>query len=233
MGNNFAGLIDVIAMNSEDSLVYRLMIAGVETTLDSAKITILNPSRTEIVTQTNATVSGSSASYLRTWAEATFPVDYGYIAQWELTHSGGTIEKREAFFLVSRRRFESQLSDTDLTSTERMTLPDGDTSFSAFRNNAWNEIEATVSQEVGTYAGNVFFPEQFFLAHKYLSWALFFQSRSIDPDSMDAKKAEDYYNRSAEQVSKVLSVIDVDLNEDGIIGDAEKALSFSGVRVLR
>lgn len=237
-----------------DSISYRLQIAGKDTTLTSASLAIHSRGGSELVASTAATTDGAVATYSRTWDLATFEVAEGYKAVWSLVHAGGTIS-RESRFDVVRRVFVSQLADADLTELHPYIsnqLPDGHSDFSVWRNAAWRRIYNRLRKLIqtkhatGEYderwhtiwrrshsPGNVFYPEDFFEAHLYLSLGMFFEQSAWETGGEDEAKAKQYIEEGWQHFDSAANSCEIDLNADGNITTSERGRNLSYITIQR
>lgn len=236
MGNNYAGFTQYIAQDTLDTVNAALVILGVETTLTGAYVTIYSPGGAELVSRTAATTSGNLASYSHSpsWQSGSFSRDYGYKAQFELEHAGGT-KIINVFFEVVRQRFESMVGSSDLRKLEpRLVNPSGQSDLSQFINEAWEQITQQASAKIGMYAGNIFDPERFRKAHQYLSLAQYFRASQFgSAGTADADKARYYTTEATKALKVALSSVDVDLNDDGKLGQTERNKAFNSIPAYR
>jgi len=241
--SNRAGQRGTVVRNERDSLHYRLMLDDVESTLTAAEVAILDTNGNEITarTSTGVTTSGATATYTRTWSSSLFEIEDGFRAVSYLT-SGGLEYVRSLYFDVVYRAFNSQLSDSDITDVnpyiENLT---GQTSLASFRREAWRQISDTLRQRLqdrgsrSVNPGNVFYPEQFFEAHRLLSMSRFYFATSF---SSAGSEDWDKYLALREQafalVDQQLSKIDVDLwPQDGRLEPQERGRNYNGVSLVR
>ena len=231
---DLTGTQQVVEQDKEDSLSVRLMIDGVETTVTSSTVDVYTPGNSQVVTTGAATVSGYVATFSQTWTEATYPRDDGYYIDWTLNHAGGAVSRR-IYFQVVRRRFESQLSDSDITDLHPyLTLPAGVTTFKSYRQNGWSRIFREVYGRFGLYPGEIFKPSIFFDAHISFTLAEFFMSQTFDgPGSEDWEKAMFFKSEAEGILDNVLSRVSIDLDDDGTMEPDDRNVFLGGISIVR
>lgn len=233
-------------------------------TLSASTLTLYGQGGAVIAASANPTsVSGAVATYQRTWTTSSFPRLRGYRAEWTLS-DGSTTYDRTTYFEVVRRLFRSQLTDADLTDripylTSR--LPSGQSNFSLYRSDAWREIQerlTAVFPEIrnayrsslgrnynnhmwgsidSDYPGNIFNPEQFFDAHRYLSLAIFHEDICIGGDiigeSSDERAAKRFRQRYEEAFARAKTKIAIDVDDDGLMDDNERSYNYTSIERVR
>lgn len=239
-----------VVQATTDALCLRLL-GGVDqapiTLTGTHTITIYTPGNTEVVPATSSglTTSGHAATYSRTWTAATFPRSYQstsdasasqrsyYRARWSL--NDGAYE-RDTYFEVVRRRFASQLTDTDFTARHpylSAQLPSGQTTFAVYRQRAWDRITHLIQQKTQRNAGDLFLPETFSLCHEYWTLADFFLNNMFDGSgvSEDLVKAERYEQLGLDAFSAAMSQQLIDFNDDGIVTTGTETRNLASIRV--
>lgn len=235
-------------------------------TLSASTLTIYGRGGAVIASAVNPTsVSGAVATYERTWAEADFSRLRGYRAEWTLS-DGSTTYDRVTYFEVTRRLFRSQLSDADLTARIpylASRLPSGQSDFRLYRSDAWREIQERLravlpeirashgrgpSRSFGegrhplyyidsAYPGNIFNPEQFFDAHRYLALAMFHEDISIGGDSIgessDERTASRCRKRYEEAFARAKSTLAIDIDDDGLMDNSEREYNYASIERVR
>jgi len=241
--SNRAGQRGTVVRGESDSLHYRLMIDEVESTLTAAEVAILDTNGNEIVARTSSGVSfsGAVATYTRTWGASLFEIEDGFRAVFYLT-SGGLEYTRRLYFDVVIRAFHSQLADQDITDVNPYIQNlSGQTSLATFRREAWRQISDTLRQRLRDRGrrtcnpGNVFYPEQFFEAHRLLTMSRFYFATSFSSaGSEDWDKYETLREQAFALIDQQLSKVDVDLwPQDGRLEPQERGLNFAGVSLVR
>jgi len=242
----------VVVQGQSDSLLLRLLdpITQAAITLSGTHtITIYSPGGAELVaaTSTGITTSGHTATYTRTWTTATFPRSYQYSsdqrsgtreyyrARWSLNTAAYL---RDTYFEVVRRRFASQLTDTDFTARHpylTAQLPSTESDFSAYRARAWDRITQLVEQKTGRHAGDLFLPETFSRAHEYWTLSDFFLNNSFDGAALseDVYKHEQFERLGQGAFEAAMSRQLIDTDDDGIVEAPTEEQHLSGIRVFR
>lgn len=241
-----------VVQGQEDALYVRLLhpITEAPITLSGTHtITIYNPSNSEVVAATSSgvTASGHTATYTRTWTEATFPRSYQttldarsaqrqfYRARWSL-NTGAYL--RDTYFEVIRRRFLPQLTDADFTARHpylSAQLPSGQTTFAAYRQRTWDRISLLITQRTGRNPGDLYLPETFSLCHEYWTLADFYLNNSFDGAAIseDTYKAERFEKMGANYFDAAMSRQLVDTDDDGIVTTGRETFHLNGIRVIR
>ena len=241
--SNRAGQRGTVVRSEQDSLHYRLMLDDVESALTAAEVAILDTNGNAIVARTGVgvTTSGAVATYTRTWAASSFEIEDGFRAVFYLT-SGGVEYTRRLYFDVVIRAFHSQLSDSDITDVNPyIETLNGQTSLSTFRREAWRQISDTLRQRLqdrnfrSVNPGNVFYPEQFFEAHRLLTMSRYYFATSFaSAGSEDWDKYEALKEQANALIDQQLSKIDVDLYPaDGRLEPQERGRNYSGIGLIR
>lgn len=195
------------------------------------------------------TVSGGSSfsvsdtnllTFKHSWDTGLYPLFDYYRCVWKvhISGSGGgsVFQEFTMYFSVVRRRFLSQLSVVEMTARHPYLtpqIPQGN-SLATYLQRAWERITLTLWKRMDTYAGNIFHPEDFSLAHEYLTLAEFFLSIafSSDPRDEDMKKHELYTKKGLDFLEVAAAKISIDLNQDGIFSRSETRY-LSTIRVVR
>jgi len=233
------GTRQIVVLESEDRISSRLLVEGKEKTLTLAGVTIYNPGGTKIVDGASATTSGSLATFNTTWITANYPIGEGYKASWILEWTDGTGYSKIVlgYFDVVLRRFDSLLSDSDLTYLHPyIALPAGVPDYSSFRLNAWRRIERIIRARFSTYPGNLFYQGDLFDIHLHLSLSGYFMANSFESaGSEDWDKSRHFEQLGMEELETVLSNVAVDVNNppDGLLTEGEKHFYLGGVELIR
>jgi len=240
---NRAGQRGTVVRGEQDALHYRLMIDDSEATLTAAEVAVLDTNGNTLVarTATGVTMSGAVATYSRTWSATVFQIEDAFRAVFYLT-SGGVEYTRSLYFDVVFRAFNSQLTDSDITDVNPyiQTLS-GQSSLATFRREAWRMISDTLRQRLqdrgnrSVNPGNVFYPEQFFNAHRLLTMSRFYFATSFS--SAGSEDWDKYLALEAQAFAAIdaqLAKVDVDLwPQDGRLEPQERGRNFNGVSLVR
>lgn len=179
-------------------------------------------------------------TFTHDFQELLYPLRDYYRAVWRvhISGSGGgsVFQEFTMYFSVVRRRFLSQLSVVEMNARHPYItpqIPQGH-SLATFLQRAWERITLNLWKRMDTYAGNIFHPEDFSLAHEYLTLAEFFLSIafSSDPRDEDMKKHELYTKKGLDFLEVAASKISIDLNENGVFSNSEKRY-LSSIRIVR
>lgn len=232
-----AGERGAVVYEQTETLKYRMMLDDAEATVDSAEVAILDRDGSTIVTRTSTgvSVSGSVVTYSRSWSSSLFQREDGYRAVLYITVSAVEYT-RNLYFDVIKRAFHSQLCDTDITdSNPYVTAPKGQTDLSTYRREAWRIISDKLRKRLGTHPGNIFYPEEFFTAHKFLTESRYYFAVAFKGgNSEDWDKYEALKSEGMKEIEQVVSSLAVDeYPEDGKVSAHEKKRNYSGVRLVR
>lgn len=254
-----------VEQGTSDSIKVRLLDDDTQaeiTISGTPTVVIYDSGGSELVASTNASgVSGSVATYTRTWTASTFSRKRGFRAVWTLSDGSNTYT-RTTYFEVVRRIFRSQLDDSFFTDrypyiTNR--LPSGLSDFSTFRGRAWMEIEQRLKKRIpeirseyvgrwgeggrqqlvtfadSSYPGNLFNPEEFLLCHELLTLSGFYEAISFDGSALsdEENKSQRLRERAWEQFDIASSQVAFDLDDDGLIDNNERQLNLSTTRITR
>ena len=221
----------------QGTLSVALLLDGVETTINTASVSLYTPGGTLVGTANRtATVNPAkdSTAYLElAFDSSSFPLGQTYRAVWALVHAGGTKEVETRFDVV-RRLFEFQTTDDDLLREDpHLYLPDGWSDFSKIRLAAGWEIEEWIRQELPSEnnPGDVFYPENFFQAHVLLCLSHFYEDQAFD-DGIDWKNANKYRSRAKAAFKQVMARVEVDLNQDGKAEESERKQYLGSIEVI-
>lgn len=196
-----------------------------------------------VETITNPASFGLSDTNLITlkhnFSEALYPLGDYYRITWKIHLSGGgggVFQEFVAYFSAVRRRFVPSLSVVEVSSRHpylASQIPTGH-SLASYLQRAWERITLTLWKRMDTYAGNIYHPEDFSLAHEYLTLAEFFLSIafSADPRDEDMKKHELYTQKGLDALDIAASRVAIDANGDGIFTKQEERY-LSSIRVVR
>lgn len=238
---------------------------ALSTTASDSSLVIYGTGGGELVSSTApSSVSGAVATYSRTWDAATFSRLRGYKVVWTLQDGSGTDYVRTQYIEVVRRLFRSQLTDADFTAKHpyiSSRLPSGLSDFSTYREDAWSEIERMLTLRLpevrakilgrfssedsalggiaayadSPYPGNLFNPEDFFDAHKFLTLSDFFMAISFDasPESDESAKAEYYRERGLAAFEAAASRAAFDLDDDGLLDVREREFVLGAIERVR
>ena len=232
-GGNAAQYPPVVEALTEDTLVTRLKVDGQVVTPTSATVTLYGPGGSALVTNATCTISGKEVSYAFD-VSATYSIDRGYKAVWRITY-GGEVYTRTMYFDVVRRRFRSTLTDDDITGKYPYLASMNVSTFKPWMSDAWEYITQYLAGRVHAYPGNVFRPEKFFQAHLMLTLSEWhcYNALSGNPVDVDVFKCEKYRERGEELLALAASVLDFDVNDDGVLNSSEEGLLYSTVRGVR
>jgi len=242
-----------VVQTLSDRLFVRLLddiTAAPITLAGTHSVQILDPAGAEVVAATAVgltTDSAHTAIYTREWDADTFPRSYDYHnnerdgyrnyyrAVWLLNTD---TYQRVTYFEVIRRRFTSQLTDTDFTDRHpylTAQLPSTETTFAAYRQRAWDRIAIAIEQKIERNPGDLYFPEAFSLAHEYATLSDFWLNNSFDgadvsEDKMKHKRAEEQFASAFDvAMSKVL----IDTDDDGVVDDEVETRYLNNVTLRR
>lgn len=246
-----------IEQDKTDTLYFRAIADdNTEITISGTPTIVVYASGgTELVPSTSATGSGSTLSYSRSWASATFSRDHGYKAVWTFS-DGSTTYTRTQYFSVVRRRFRSTLTDADLTSLHQyLSNQNQQVDLSIFRKEAWEEIETmcrvrirtardkrrsntrsaaqATGQRIDDYPGNFFHPEDFRQAHLLLTAAWFFEHSAFGDLDTNTSKGEHFRSRGLGAFELSASKMAFDRDDDGLMDSWEEEFSFAGFDIVR
>ena len=232
------GTRQVVTQDLEDNISIRLVVNDTEQTITTAGVEIFDPSGGSIASEAATTLSGAVATYQNTWAAATYSINDGYIASWNLEWSQSAVTYNKivkSYFDVVRRRWENQVADSDLTDLHPyLVLPSGLTSYKSFRAVAWRRITRTIRSRFNLYPGNIFYPEDMFDVVIAYSLAAYYIGNSFDAQgSEDWEKSQYYERQGTEMLESVMSNLAVDANDDGYLVDSEKHYFLGGVSLVR
>ena len=233
MPGSTVGTRQIAVRDQDNTIKIRLLLDGVETDLTSATATVHDPSGTQLIIP-SVSVTGAVASFVASFPVASFPLNEGYFVKWWLSYSGG-LKQQKTYFDVVLRRFESQLTDEDITNLHPyISLATGQTSFASYRRIAWRKISRLIRSRFSRYPGDLFFPEDLFDAHLHLSLSEYFMSVSFESaGSEDWDKAQYFNKEGMDELAVVLSNVDVDMDEDGFLDTDEKHMYLGGAALVR
>jgi hypothetical protein len=198
-------------------------VTEIETTLASAKVAIFSASGTALVTSTAATVSGSLASYSRTWTWE--PGEYR--AEWEMTASWGGTFGLTQHFVISRYRWRRPIGSADFASRYpylTASLPTG-TTWDTYLSAAWSRIGAWLYSRTGRHPGMVWFPEVFSAALEYQTLADVYRALTITTGAVHDSLADQYQTQASSALDAACSHLRVDADGDGLVDDGSWILT--------
>jgi hypothetical protein len=232
------GTRQVVTQDLEENISIRLVVNGTEQTIATAGVDIFDPAGGAITSGSATTISGSVATFQATWSESTYAIEDGYIARWNLEWSQDAVTYNKiikSYFDVVRRRWENQVTDTDLTGLHPyLVLPTGLTSYKSFREVAWRRITRTIRSRFNLYPGNIFYPEDMFDVVIAFSLSAYYMGNSFDAQGSEDWEKSQYYERQGnEMLESVMSNLAIDINEDGYLAENEKNFFLGGVQLVR
>ena len=188
---------------------------GAEITLASGTITIYDDGSSEIVPATAVTVSGSLASYSRTWPEASFELGR-YRAVCSLVDGSAVTRLEDFYFEVVLRRFRRPISESDFASRYPYLtnlLPSGAT-LAAYLDGAWTELGNILYARLGEYPGNLLYPEQLASACELLTVSHIHRAIMMAVGTEDELKATQYRELAFQALDTALSFVRLNRDDD-------------------
>ncbi len=84
------------------------------------------------------------------------------------------------------------------------------------------------------YPGNIFNPERFLLAHKWITMALFFESIALDIDDSDEwERGQECRKRYEDAMQVASSKVAYDWDDDGHYDQEESDAIFTNIELVR
>jgi len=243
MGSNL-GRRAVVVSSEVDTLRFQLnddQQLPITLVSSSETVQILNAAGTEVIaaTSTGLTLSGSTATYSRSWDTTNFPIssvvwrddksglpqEFVFQAVWTLYDSTPTAYVRRQWFVISRRRFRTGLTEAEVLEiypsiSAQQTTGDLDDHIK----HVWGEFERKLWTQHQLYPGNIFWPESFYDAlHKIVAHRWYFDNAfDSDQDSEDWTKQENLEQRGWADFKDASEKPIIDWDLDGIMDDDER-----------
>lgn len=213
-----AGRTQEILEGTTDTLTVSFLVDGEPQTPTAATVEVRSPGDSVLLaaTSTGVTFGAGFAQLEQAWSADTYPYDEFYRAEWTITYNSNTYQKRQ-YFDVVRRRFESGLTDTDLTDIcpdLADQLPSGTTTFSKWRNRSWDRIRSMVRAHINKPVGAFALPELLFEAHRMLTLADFHRSISRREGDVFWAQYESYQDEFDAEIKAALSRAPVDEDQN-------------------
>jgi len=256
--NSQPGRRQYIEQDTTDAIAVRL-ISDEQTEIvlaGSNTIEIFSRSGGELVASTPvSTISGSVATYSRSWSNATFSRDHGLKAVWALD-DGSTTYTRVQYFSVVKRAFRSSLTDADITSLHPYIVQQNQqANLSIYRLESWEEIqrilsarivksyagrrgdlrgsEDSIDRRIDDYPGNFFQPESFRQAHLWLCLSWFFEHNSFGNIDQNQLRADNFRGKALSDLDLALAKVEFDRDDDGILDVHEEGFAFNSIPIER